>query len=351
MSKGRILLTGITSQHIGKDPRLNYDHLTKMYARALAIYGYEVEHRQVIPEEDLTLYDAVMVGLGPVNGTATRYTYGAFDAIARARRSGAALLFYCDDWQVQLILSAIGTMVRGPERFVKDFLKGARVDWEWARENHDHLMTVIHAMWERPWPTTILPIYEGGDLEKLKQRGKVKVPSSNIVKVDPSPYGAWYDISVPPDEQKWGAWVLGTLSDQRAWTDSLGLSWPLAYHGSRPSKSERGAIPEPELVQMYANSWGVLSPPYWHAGSGWWRLRHQHAMQARSILLCGDGELDFMGEPFQITARDVEGRSVPQLRELADAQAEVFYKQMWSREQFETSLGQTLDNEIAKMKS
>lgn len=351
MSKGRILLTGITTQHIGKDPRLNYDHLTKMYARALTTVGYQVEHRQVVPEEDLTPYDAIMVGLGPVNGTAARYTYGAMDAIVRARQSGAALVFFCDDWQVQLILSALGTMVRGPERFVKDFLAGARTDWEWARANRDHLMVGVQAMFERQWPTTILPLYSGGDTSKLVQKDKVKVPTRNMVGVDPTPYGVEYAPDVPPDDQKWGAWVLGTLSNQQDWTGTLGLTWPMAYHGGRASKSEKGALSERELVQLYANSWGVLSAPYWHAGSGWWRLRHQHAVQARSILLCGNGELDFMGDAYRITAPDVEGRTVPQLRELADAQAEAFNKQSWSAEQFETVLDQTLAAEIAQVKS
>lgn len=351
MTKGHVLLSGITTQHVGKDPRLNYDHLTKMYARALTKVGYEVEHRKIEPEEDLTPYDVIMIGLGPVNGTATRYTYGAFDAIVRARQSGAALLFYCDDWQVQLILSAIGTMVRGPERFVKDFLSGARTDWEWARENRDHLMVAVRAMFEHPWPTTILPLYSGGDTSKLVQRGKVKVPTRKLVGVDPTPYGVDYAPSVPPDDQKWGAWVLGTLSNQQDWTDSLGLSWPLAYHGSRASKSKSGALSESELVQLYANSWGVLSPPYWHAGSGWWRLRHQHAVQARSILLCGDGELDFMGDAYRISAQDVEGQPVPRLRELANAQGEAFNKQSWSAEQFETVLDETVAEEIAQVKS
>lgn len=351
MSRGKILLTGITGQHIGKDPRLNYDHLTKMYARALRQWGYEVEHRRVEPEEDVTGYTAIIAGMGPINSTATRYSYGTLDFLSRAEKSGVATLFFCDDWQVQLIGSSFGTMVRKPERLTKDFFKSARVDFDWARANNDRLMEYVTRLHENEWPTTILPIYEGGDLSKLTLRGNPRVPARRIVKVDPSPFGVKYDVKIPPDSERWAAWVLGTLSDQRSWVESLGATWQVRYFGTRPSKSENGALTEQALVQEYANSWGVLSPPYWHAGSGWWRLRHQHAISTGSVLLCGKGELDFMGEAFRVAAPDVEVMTVAELHELARAQSDAFYAQMWSADRFVTELGETLDLEISEARA
>lgn len=351
MTKGRILITGLTIQHVGRDPRYKYDHLTKMYANALRTVGYDVEHRFLTPGEDLTGFDAIMTGLGPVNGLPCRYTYTTLDAIARARRSGAALIFFNDDWQVQLVLSAVKTMVREPKRLVRPMLAGARVDFDWACDNLDHIMTAVTAIAERPWPTTIIPQYSGGDSSKFTFRGENKLPTRKLVGVDPTSYGTDYRPTWPDDSGRWGAWVMGTLSNQQKWIDSLKLTWPVGYYGGKASKSDKGALPEAELVQMYANSWGTLSAPYWHAGSGWWRLRHDHARQAGSIMVCGPDELGFMGECFQVPARQVEQMTVTQLRELANAQAETYRKQTWSAEQFETTLDETIQAEIQEMKS
>jgi hypothetical protein len=155
---------------------------------------------------------------------------------------------------------------------------------------------------------------------------------------------------VPADEDKWGAWVIGILSDQRKWIDSLNLQWPLAHRGGKASKAEEG-MPEPELVQMYANSWGVLGVPYWHAGSGWLRIRHHHAAQVGSIYVTQSPELSFISDAYDVKAVDVEKMSIPQLRELADAQRSAWFGRLPSRDDVATRIGEHFDMEIGAMKS
>lgn len=350
MTKGRILQTGFTTQHCGRGTRFKYDPVAKLFADALRHYGYEVDHRPAQPDEDLTQYDAVFSGLGPVNGLAARYTYGGLDAIARAKQSGAAIVFYIDDWQTQLVKSAAGTMVKEPSRLAKPFLRGARdiPQWEWAQEpaHLDRMIGVCDAFVNHTWPTTVMALYDGGDWNLFKD----KVPTEKLVGVDGTPFYSDYDITIPPDSDRWGAWVFGVLSDQRKWLDSLNLQWPLAHRGGKASKSDDGGMPEPELVQMYANSWGVLSSPYWHAGSGWLRIRHHHSALTGSILVSESKELGFISSAYEVKANDVERLSIPQLRELANHQSEAWFKRLPTRDEMAERIGAAMAEEIAKMK-
>ena len=91
---------------------------------------------------------------------------------------------------------------------------------------------------------------------------------------------------------------------------------------------------------MYANSWGVLAAKYPHAGSGWWRNRFIHAVRTRSILLADPLEVSELGEPYLKNPSDIESMTTGQLRELADAQRDVFYARETPKEQvIETIMG------------
>jgi len=346
MSKGRILQTGFTTQHVGKGTRFKYDPVAKLYADALRHYGYEVDHRPTVPGEDLRGYDAVFTGVSPLNALSARYSYGGLHAIGTAKSSGAALVFYIDDWQTHLIQTAARTLLRDPNRMVKPLMEGARVDYEWAKANLDSMVPVLDAFVNRKWPTTIMALYDGGDWARFNE----KLPEVNrIVGMDPTPFYTPYDTVIPDDSERERSWVFGILSDQRKWLSKLDMSWPLAHRGGKASKAEEGGMPEPELVQMYANSWGVLSCPYWHSGSGWFRIRHEHTAGTRSILY-SEGELSFISDAYDIKIEDVETMTNSQLREVADAQADAWYAHKPSKDEVADRIGKALDEEIAAMK-
>lgn len=346
MSRGRILQTGFSTQHVGRGTRFKYDPVAKLYADALRHYGYEVDHRPAAPGEDLSGYDAVFSGVSPLNALSARYSYGGLSAIGRAKQSGAALVFYIDDWQTHLIQSAARTLLREPKRMVKPLMEGARVDYDWAKEHLDELVPVVDAFVNREWPTTVMALYDGGDWEKFVPR----LPAhKRIVGMDPTPFYTPYDTVIPEDSARERSWVFGVLSDQRKWIDKLDMTWPMAHRGGKASKSEDGGMPEPELVQMYANSWGVLSCPYWHSGSGWFRVRHEHTAGTRSILY-SEGELSFISDAYDIKISDVESMSNSQLREVANAQADAWYSRKPSKDAVAERIGLALDEEIALMK-
>lgn len=353
MTKGRILQTGFTTQHVGRGTRFKYDPVAKLFADALRHYGYDVEHRPAIPGEDLSGYSAVFSGMSPLNSFSARWSYAGLDVIGRARQSGAALVFYIDDWQTHLIQTSARTIVREPSRMVKPTFNGenasgatCRTDFEWGAAHVDELALTVDAIANRTWPTTIMAAYNGGDLDKFRPR----MPEvTQLLGVDPTPFYTPYDTVIPDDSERERSWVFGILSDQRKWIDKIKPEWPMAHRGGKASKSEDGGMPETELVQMYADSWGVLSCPYWHAGSGWFRIRHEHAMGTRSVLY-SEGELSFISDAFDVTIPEVEALNNSQLRELADAQATAWYAQKPTKDETAERIGQIVDAEIAALK-
>lgn len=350
MSKGRILQTGFTGQQGGAGNRFKYTAVAKLFGDALRHYGYEVDHRMAEINEDLSVYDAVFSGLGPANGLGSRFTYGALDAIGRANDSGAALVFYIDDWQTQLIRPSMRTMVRDPNRLAKPFLGDARnkAQYAWVNEstaNRDRLIAVCDIIGNGTWPTTVMALYDGGNWDLFRDRLDVQ----SLVGVDGTPFYPDYDTKIPNDDDRSFEWVFGIVSDQRKWIDSLDLTWPLAHRGGIASKAAEG-LPEPKLVQQYADSWGVLSCPYWHAGSGWLRIRHHHAAQTKSILVTESPELSFISDVYDITASEVEEMTMRELRARANAQHEAWFTRLPSKDEVATRIGEMMDKEIGAMK-
>lgn len=329
----RILLSGYTAQQIGNGTRLGYGPVIDLVADALRDAGCTVDHRRCIPEESLADYDCAIIGQIPLHAMGATYAYGALDVIRRARTENTGLLFLIDDWQIGNLMSGVRTINKGPHRLVKELFRTCRKEWDWANEHLDDLMVVLNAMLERPWPTTILPKFAWGDPTTLVKPLNAK----KFVYIDPSAYATEYPTVLPPDTQRLGQWVLGILSDQREWTNSLGLGWPIQYIGSKKSKADQ-PMKEVDLVQLYADNWGVLSPPYNHAGSGWWRNRFVYTARTRGIMLADEKEVAPIGDAYRIKASEVEGMNVQQLRELADVQWSQLMAWQWPKEQMQQVL-------------
>jgi len=343
----KVLLSGFTAQQIGNGTILKYGPVVDLFAAALRDAGVQVDHRRCEPGMSLKEYDAVIIGQAPLHGLPATYAYGALDVIRRARAEGCGLLFYIDDWQVGNLKAGISTVCRGPWRLTKDLFSTCRKDFQWAKDNLDDLMIVVEAMRDRPWPKTLVPKFEWGDGSLVT----APLNSREFVYVDPSSYADEYDTVVPSDTTRYAQWVLGILSDQRPWTDSLALSWPIRYIGSKKSRAPR-PVPEPDLVQLYAQSWGVLSPPYpAHAGSGWWRNRFVYAARTGSIMLADQREAGVIGDAYTIDPGAVEKMNILQLREVADAQRAQLEKWQWPKEQVQERILRAVTEAIAEVKT
>lgn len=351
----RLLVTGFTSQQIGNGTRLGYGPVVDLYVNALRDAGCYVEHRKLEPGESLKDWDCLIVGQAPLHALGSTYAYAPLEAIGRARAEGCGLMFYLDDWQIPNLMSGIRTVCKVPARLVKGIRKEKgnddpstffyKKDREWAVTKLDDIMVVCNAMKDRPWPRTLVPKFAWGDPTTLVK----PLNSKEFVYVDVSPYALDYPTVIPPDNQRYGQWVLGILSDQREWTDSLGLNWPIKYIGSKKAKAPE-PMKEVDLVQLYADNWGVLSPPYQHAGSGWWRNRFVYSARTRSIMLADPKEVSCIGDAYTLPVSTIESSGIGGLREIADAQREQLLKWEWSKEQCQEILLDAVKRSIEEIK-
>lgn len=322
----KVLVTGMTAQHIGSNRRqIKYEAVTDTFVKALRHGGHQVDWRPTDPGEDLSGYDVVLVGVVPIGSLAATYVYGALWAIATAKR----VRTFVDDWQFPMITSSLGTYTRQPDKMVKPLFEYRR-DYEWAASTAGRdVIDPIMATLNETLPPTLVPAFNWGDRSKLDT-----LRAEKMFYLDPSPFAHEYPISLTPDHLRRREWVMGTLSDQRKWLEQINPGWPVVYAGGKASKAEN-KFTEHTLVQMYANSWGVLSHPYRHAGSGWWRNRFVYAAKAGSVLLGDCGEGWPIGDAYRLSVTEIEQMDTESLRELAGDQA--LQLASWEISQDETS--------------
>lgn len=317
----KLLVTGTTKQQIGGGTALGYEPVADLFVKGLRLAGCEVEHRKTEIGEDLAPYDAVLVGLVPFFSIASNYLYHTLDVIERAERDGHPILFFVDDWAFPRLVANLNTHLRYPWQLTKEFFKG-RSNYEWASRRKPELHKMVERMRYEPWAPTIVPAFTWGDHQKLT--GEVEM-MTNAHYVDVSALAMEYPLTFPAERER--RWVLGTVSDQRKWMDSLNLSWEVSHLGTKASKAPE-KMPESALVQLYAESWGVLSPPYKRIlGTGWWRNRAVYAARAGAILLADPGEMPQLGEAYQVAPADVERMTDTELCSLAAAQREALFGQ------------------------
>lgn len=345
MSEGKILVTGFTNQHVGKGTRLKYDPVAQLFASTIRAANYDIEHRPVTPEEDLKAFDLIFMGVSSLSSITAGYSYGALWAIAEARKQNIPILFYIDDWKMHGIQGNAAGLLKKPDQITKPFFEG-RQNFDWAKENVDKVAAGLEIL-ATNWPDVVMPLYKNGDHDLFKP----KMPEgTNIIAIDPTAFYTPYDTVLKTPEEKQDQWVFGILSDQQNWLKKLDLGWPLAHRGSKASKAEAGGMPETELVQMYADSWGVLSCPYWHAGSGWLRIRHDHAAGVGSILVSQSKELSFISDAYDVTVKEVEAMTTKQRADVAKRQADAWFANKTSKEEAARQMNAVIKQTIESTK-
>lgn len=338
----RLLVTGTTKQQVGGGTTLCYEPVADLFVKGLRLAGYEVEHRKTTIGEDLAPYDAVLVGLVPFFSIASNQLYHALDVIERAEKSGHPLLFFVDDWAFPRLVANLNTHIRHPWQLTKEFFSG-RASYDWACSRKAELQVLVERMRYQPWAPTLVPAFTWGDHQKLT--GEVEMMTEPYY-VDVSSLAVEYPLTFPETRER--RWVLGTVSDQRKWMDSLNLSWEVNHLGTRASKAPE-KMPESQLVQLYAESWGVLSPPYKRIlGTGWWRNRAVYAARAGAILLADSGEMPQLGEPYQLKPAEVEAMSDTELCSLAAAQRQALFSAQPSASQVAAQLDSIVQGVIGK---
>lgn len=376
----KIIMTGFTALQIGTTNRaIAKIDVPGSIVDALRANGHEVEWRKVMPGEDLSGFDVAWVNLSALHSLNGRA--GAMGALWTLA-SGLPAVGFFDDWQAPSItFNGARALIKRPQIMYKYLLVGAAhrgdedatyysreaanaardrivaVNPEIARKIYVErfylydtdeqvkpvertLLASAEALLDARWHAGMVPVcpmYAWGDRTLVRKR--VPKALGPIEALDPSPtiYGALAQHDpLPPDEKK-REWVLGALMPHDAWVDKGTWSWPVSFVGSKKmvrAKNGDRLKTEGEVIQRYNEHWGILSPPYNHSGSGWWRSRFMYSARVRSVLLCDKGEGDPLGAPYKIKARDVEVMTTAQLAQLAEDQAQALRAWMPPVEQF-----------------
>ncbi len=326
----RIFMTGMAARGIGSTKvRHSIVSLPNVIADALRELGHEVTHQRALGT-DVTEFDQVWVQLGWASSLSSTYVVECGLAMAAAERAGIPVVRFVDDWRSQWLADDIAAHVesaKGWHRHTKlwtvrsgDYAKLSDADIARVREAY---MAPIRGA------SLVVPLMRWGDYSKFDVSRRERL--SDVVAFDPQPIVAPTQPEWLQDERRLRRWVVASLQDHDPWVARLNLSWPVLRLGGT-KKGTGGVqlqggggkvIPEAEVIQHYADGWGVLSPEYISAGSGYWRTRYDQAMNAGAIIWPGAADAEAIGGTFSgLTPNDIENMNTDQLTHLGAAMAD-----------------------------
>lgn len=335
--KPKLLITGGSAIHVGSDRRpVKYAVPNQVIVDTMAEAGWDVDRRTVIPGEDLSGYDKVVVYLiNPVALTA-QSMYGALWALGTRPDALVAI----DDWQSRQILSGFRTAVKDDcKRLLKPLLPRKH------REalNDPAVLAVVKEMANK---LAQPELDREGLWHAFGSGSPLKMPFYKLRKIhnyDPSSYFALqYEAAVPAFKQplplKQRRWLMASLLSKQSWLDRQTFGWEVTSYGNKKQGQPR--VDEVELCHVYLSSWGVISPPHGLHGSGWWRIRYLLAAMAGCIVVGDPRETNLFGHDYTVMAKHVEEMTEEELRFTADLQRQRYFEQTPSID----SLRQTIIN-------
>jgi hypothetical protein len=373
----KILMSGFTALQINTDRRtIQKIDVPASVAQALRESGHEVDWRKITPGEDLSSCDVLWINMAPLNSLNGRQgAMGSLYALA----SGKPAVAFFDDWQFSAVFNGARALGRHPKMLYKYLLTGERgdepathfskadaeaaylraitanpaavgkvyIDRYYSLDNDETVqpyegMLVESAknFLQKRWATGMVaacPMYGFGNRALVRKRMPAEM--GPIEALDPS--STIYNIldTVEPSDpsEKQRAWVLGALMPHDTWLEKKSPSWPVEIVGSRKLIRKFGGQrlqTESDVLAFYNNYWGILSPPYPHAGSGWWRSRFMYAARVGSILVTDKGEGDPLGPAYKLTIKQVESMSDSELAAAAKAQSDALRPYMPSYDSF-----------------
>lgn len=328
----KILITGMTPKQVGR-ARSNVITFVDALKNILdEIEEVEYDHRPIVPGEDISNYDKVIVFIAPHDSIAAGYRWGGLYALAA--RDDAILA--ADDWQYYTIQMKLTSALEAGRfyRFVDKFPNWSRKDELQGFEDHPKWKQAIqetaeNLRWDIPFKTVLMPLFQWHSMSAIGWRLK---DITKVTALDPSNF-----ISLPPVNleaignrlsNKRRVWVCGSLFNQSDFVHKMGFTWPVEMYGH---KKTQPVLTERRLCQKYLESWGIVSPRYKTSGDGWWRARYVFASGFKNIMAMSNQEAAGMPDMFQNQSRVniIESLDDKGLMSLASRQS------MWLKENFE----------------
>jgi hypothetical protein len=319
----KILVTGFGTRHVNS----GRVHLPvacghQALVAILKELGHDVDWRSVVPGEDLSAYDKAFVFIIPTNALTARYCYGGLWTIGELNTRCELVV---DDWQTRQIITGGRSQVRDTTRFWKDILP--RDSREEAMKVRNYLEHTLRELVSDLCPWRIwAPMFRYGNPYTLGLTSKRYVtfdPSSWWMKEKDHLTTEMAEFMHQTGLRKEKRWISASLLDKSVWLARNKFTWPLIQLGNKKTGQERMA--EDDVIKLYCKSWGVVSAPHDHPGSGWWRARYPFAAMSSAIIYGSHKDTSPMGRGYKIFAPlEVEEMTDGQLEELSHRQHGTF---------------------------
>jgi len=339
----KILFTGCTAKQVDdeayKRARVKRIDDSSIICNSLRKQGYDVDRRTVKWGDDLSEYGLAIVGVGQFGSN--NYSGEIFNALYALKEVKNVIVFH-EDWKIDGTMKSWAKMLE-QEVFDKSISK----KWSDGRYfyggvdnpafNPEEAREVIRKVAEGEFENALIPAFDWGDKEKVRDIIKVK----NIYNIDLTPYvlDNWnIKLEVEP-QVKEKKHMLASLVDHRPWVRRNKLKWPVDYFGAKSIKEASQLATETDVFEACGKYWGILCPEYPHAGSGWFRIRWIYAAIQKSVLLSSPKDLEALGLP----QKNIEMLSDIQLEEYAKLQSDVVLSYMWTKETFDEKVSKMAD--------
>jgi hypothetical protein len=312
----RILITGITARGCGST-RVKYDYVTHVYLLrdALKQLGHDVISREVQFGEPLREFDFAFVVVAPTQSLSSYHPVGMAWTL---RQMGTKAMMVFDDWSCERLgRDWRSTVERGEAYFRWRHLEGAPAG---------HKQLIHHVLNQAtsdrcPWPV-LAPMFTWG------QHDMVLDLNAKLYWWDVSPLVSIPEFKKRQPKDRHKRWVSATLQQKDSWLLRLPNKWPILEVGNK--RQEQPVLKEADVIQTYAENWGVLCAPYTRAGSGWWRARYNYAIATKSILYLDPRDHTGLAEVFTYPLYQIEGFNQKEMVSVAEAQAAWFEENTWT---------------------
>lgn len=341
----KILFTGCSAKQVD-DNAMDRAHIDRIDDSSIIINslrksGHEVTRKHVKWGEDLSEYDVAIVGLGPLGSfNFARTQFGAVWTVHNHRN----IICFHEDWKIKETIYSYRNV-----KDVSDVLKfKSRVDVnnspiyrelsypEFDADLDNNLNIVFNTYKDivsGKYPC-LVPGFDWGDKSILHDY----LNTTNVYNVDLTPYVIeHYDINQTrslfdiPVERK-DEHMLASLGDHQGWVRKQKLNWPVSYYGS--NKKFISLNSETDVFNKCKEYKGILCPKYYHAGSGWFRMRWIYAALAGSVIIGDDADHEALGVP----KRNIEDMNDKEYNQYQLEQSNAIKNNMWSISDFDKNI-------------
>ncbi len=303
----KILLSGMTRMQTNRPSRRTYNTSINALYQALTQAKHKVDWRPLeFNEKKLDRkYDLLIIGLGTISEFSCTYLYETLLATQYDN-----VLYLVNDWKANATIKLLqnGELFR---EFVLRNNTGKKFDSKFIAKYEREIEKCRNQMF-RQKDNLLGPFFPWGDRNIILEG----TPFSSLYEFNPTSFYMkhWTHIQLPKKKKR--QWIYGALSDYSKWHTRLQTQWPVQAF------NKKTFIPEEDLVDLYAKSYGILMPKYKASGSGWWRARYCHGVTCENVMYAEETEWGNLAEQMHLPIGSIEDMTDRQLNQFAQFQAD-----------------------------